>query len=173
MLIDDYKMELATPECDLSSSIYSAKITLDVDIAEVLPYINAEVDRGEFLPEVPVLVYKEGGRKYSLRPGELAVSNISDRSEATRVVSAFIRKINSTWERRDEITPSYATYEKPRVLDIYKLLPRTNCRECGDSTCMAFAARLSEGKAALSDCPSLGCDECSEAVSMLREMGCL
>jgi ArsR family metal-binding transcriptional regulator len=171
MLIDDYHMELTTPDCDLSSSVYSAKVVLPVDISEALPYINAEVARGEYLPGVPVLVYKEGGRKYSLRPTELAVSNLLDRGEAGQVVGSLVRKINSIWERRGEIEPRYDSYEKPRVLDIYKLLPRSNCKDCGVPTCMAFAAKLSEGKAALEECPPLAAEGSSERATALRDMG--
>ncbi|MDD4894793.1 MAG: (Fe-S)-binding protein, partial [Candidatus Omnitrophica bacterium] len=29
-------------------------------------------------------------------------------------------------------------------LDIYKLLPKTNCRECGFVTCLAFAMQLAK-----------------------------
>jgi len=38
-------------------------------------------------------------------------------------------------------------------LDIFKLLPKTNCRECGVPTCMAFAMKLAQKKAELSECP--------------------
>ncbi len=38
-------------------------------------------------------------------------------------------------------------------LDIYKLLPKTNCGECGPPTCLAFAMALAAGKASLESCP--------------------
>lgn len=38
-------------------------------------------------------------------------------------------------------------------LDIYKLLPRTNCGDCGFSTCMAFAMQVAAKKVALDQCP--------------------
>lgn len=38
-------------------------------------------------------------------------------------------------------------------LDIFKLLPKTNCGECGVPTCMAFAMKLAQKKAELSECP--------------------
>ena len=38
-------------------------------------------------------------------------------------------------------------------LQIQKLLPKTNCKECGSSTCMAFAMKLAAKKAMLSECP--------------------
>jgi acetyl-CoA decarbonylase/synthase complex subunit gamma len=38
-------------------------------------------------------------------------------------------------------------------LDIYKLLPKTNCKECGFPTCLAFAMQLAQKKIALEKCP--------------------
>ena len=33
-----------------------------------------------------------------------------------------------------------------KALDIYKLLPKKNCKECGDPTCLTFAMKLASGK---------------------------
>lgn len=38
-------------------------------------------------------------------------------------------------------------------LQIFKLLPNTNCRECGQATCLAFAMKLAAGKEPLDKCP--------------------
>jgi len=38
-------------------------------------------------------------------------------------------------------------------IEIFKLLPKTNCKECGEPTCLAFAMKLAAGKAELSACP--------------------
>jgi acetyl-CoA decarbonylase/synthase complex subunit gamma len=48
-------------------------------------------------------------------------------------------------------------------LQIQKLLPKTNCRECGSSTCMAFAMKLAAKKAEISECPYAS----EEAISVL------
>ena len=40
-------------------------------------------------------------------------------------------------------------------LDIYKLLPKTNCRECGFATCLAFAMALAKRTVGLDKCPYL------------------
>ena len=43
-------------------------------------------------------------------------------------------------------------------IQIFKLLPKTNCGECGYPTCLAFAMALAAGKAELEKCPTLsGC----------------
>ncbi len=38
-------------------------------------------------------------------------------------------------------------------IEIFKLLPKTNCGECGVPTCLAFAMNLAAGKTELSACP--------------------
>jgi len=49
-------------------------------------------------------------------------------------------------------------------IEIFKLLPKTNCKECGEPTCLAFAMKLAGGKAELSACPHVS-DEAKEKLS--------
>ena len=49
-------------------------------------------------------------------------------------------------------------------LQIYKLLPKTNCKDCGFPTCLAFAMKLAAKQVELSDCPHVS-DEATEALS--------
>lgn len=48
-------------------------------------------------------------------------------------------------------------------LDIFKQLPKTNCKECGLPTCLAFAMALASGKASLEKCPYVS-DAAKEAL---------
>ncbi len=50
-------------------------------------------------------------------------------------------------------------------IEIFKLLPKTNCKKCGDPTCLAFAMKLAAGKAELNACP----DVSQEAKTKLSE----
>ncbi len=49
-------------------------------------------------------------------------------------------------------------------LQIYKLLPKTNCKDCGFPTCLAFAMKLAAKQVSLDDCPHVS-DEAKEALS--------
>jgi acetyl-CoA decarbonylase/synthase complex subunit gamma len=40
-------------------------------------------------------------------------------------------------------------------LEIFKLLPKTNCKKCGMPTCLAFAMQLAQKRAKLDDCPDV------------------
>jgi acetyl-CoA decarbonylase/synthase complex subunit gamma len=50
-------------------------------------------------------------------------------------------------------------------IEIFKLLPKTNCKECGEPTCLAFAMKLAAGKAELAACPHVS----EEAKAKLSE----
>src|SRR6056297_2195802 len=50
-------------------------------------------------------------------------------------------------------------------MEIFKLLNKSNCRQCGEATCMAFAAAVFRGEKSLRDCPYL--DE--QTVSKYRQ----
>jgi len=50
-------------------------------------------------------------------------------------------------------------------IEIFKLLPKSNCKECGVPTCLAFAMSLAAGKAELSACPHVS----EEAKAKLNE----
>ena len=49
-------------------------------------------------------------------------------------------------------------------IQIFKLLPQTNCKECGAPTCLAFAMNLASGKAELDACPYVS-DEAREQLA--------
>ncbi len=53
-------------------------------------------------------------------------------------------------------------------LDIFKLLPKTNCGDCGVPTCMAFAMKLAQKKAELGECPHAS-DEAQAALGAAAE----
>ncbi|MEM2022679.1 MAG: (Fe-S)-binding protein, partial [Archaeoglobaceae archaeon] len=40
-------------------------------------------------------------------------------------------------------------------MDIYKLLPKTNCKKCGEQTCMSFAFKLLNREKKIEDCKPL------------------
>ena len=50
-------------------------------------------------------------------------------------------------------------------LDIFKLTPKTNCKDCGIPTCMAFAMKVAQGAIEISKCPHMS----EEALATLSE----
>lgn len=55
-------------------------------------------------------------------------------------------------------------------IDVYKLLPRTNCKECGEDNCMAFATKLVNREVTIEKCPPLLTKELEKSYKQLKEM---
>jgi acetyl-CoA decarbonylase/synthase complex subunit gamma len=55
-------------------------------------------------------------------------------------------------------------------IDVYKLLPRTNCKECGEENCMAFATKVVNREVSIEQCPPLLTKEHEKAYKQLKEM---
>jgi acetyl-CoA decarbonylase/synthase complex subunit gamma len=55
-------------------------------------------------------------------------------------------------------------------IDVYKLLPKTNCKECGEENCMAFATKIVNREVNIDQCPPLLKKENAKAYSQLKEM---
>ena len=153
-LITGYVMTLSTPDCYVDAEWYRATIKLNEDISEALPYINAEIEDADYDHAAKVLLWKKNGKKYALRPTEISIAPVDDREEAAPLADEIIRTVNDIWDRRDKIEPDFEPKPPPpKVLDIYRILPKTNCRECGLPSCMAFAAALRKDPATVSLCP--------------------
>ncbi len=59
------------------------------------------------------------------------------------------------------------------VLEVFKILPRTNCGDCGEATCLAFATQVIKEGAALTRCPHLssGAQEVAGALKSQQQAG--
>ena len=154
MLLEDFEYNVETSKCDRTATRLRAVAEFKTDVSSVFPYLNSEFQDCDYSPESRVVRLESGGRVYAIHP-RMIVTGVRDISEAQPAFGHIRDVINGVWERRSEITPQ----EKPRMrapmLEVYKLLPRTNCGECGEKTCMAFAAKLASGAARLDECSAL------------------
>jgi ArsR family metal-binding transcriptional regulator len=129
---------------------------LENDIGAVLPYLNTLLKGHQFFRDPPSLTLKyRGGTLITLTSHEIAINIVKDEAEAEDILEWLKQEINAAWERRGEITPSFEVAPQPRILNILKLLPRTNCRACGHPTCMVFAVQVGQGAQGLNGCPHL------------------
>jgi len=155
MLLHGYKFKIVFPECNPTVTTVNAIADLSDDISEVLPYLNAIAKGCFYNPEAGTLRFVKDGRVITLYPTIAAVSRLEDENEARAVLDSLKELINSTYERRDQIRPSYKTGDELKVMDIYRLLPGTNCKECGEPTCFAFANKIVRQEADVSTCTPL------------------
>ncbi|MBU2498090.1 MAG: Fe-S cluster protein [Proteobacteria bacterium] len=155
MLLNSYTKEIFRPECNPSFQSLHCIARLDQDISEVLPYLNAVLGGFEYLKDPPAVTFRIHGKLITLHPREIAVNALRDEEEADKILEWLKREINAAWDNSGEIEPKYEGAPKPKLLEILKLLPKTNCRECGEPTCMVLAAKIAEGAKGPEDCTPL------------------
>jgi ArsR family metal-binding transcriptional regulator len=155
MLLESYTKEIFRPECNPGFQSVHCIASLDQDIGEVLPYLNAALGGFEYLKDPPAVTFKVHGKLITVHPREIAINALKDEEEADKILDWLKREINEAWEKRDEIEPSCVGAPKPKILEILKLLPKTNCRECGQPTCMVFSTLVAQGVKGPEDCPPI------------------
>jgi len=122
------------------------------DLAPVMPYLNAAWRGGTFSPAGPTFTFMDGPRLINLYPHRIAVARAREMLDAWRTLARVKRLVNDVWARRDSLTPSYERRVQVSALEIFSRLPRTNCRRCGEATCLAFAAKLLNGAQRVDRC---------------------
>lgn len=56
---------------------------------------------------------------------------------------------------RENRTPLYTPRKRLVAMEIYRFLPQTNCKVCGQATCFAFATKITVGEADVRACTPL------------------
>jgi ArsR family metal-binding transcriptional regulator len=125
------------------------------DVSEVFPYLNA-IQKGAIYNHVgKTLTLRKEDRLISLHPNKMAGAKIIDQKDAYEVIEWLKDKINYCHENRNSIEPCFERRQKLTALDIFKLLPGTNCRRCGELTCLAFAVKLSTEETDIMKCQEI------------------
>ena len=122
------------------------------DLTEAFPYLNAEVREACYNVHGPTFTFMDGYRMISVYPRRIAVAKADEIVDAWRTLEAIRVRANQVWARRGEIEPCYEMRERPPALEILRRLPRTNCRACGERTCLAFAVKVWSGETDVSLC---------------------
>jgi ArsR family metal-binding transcriptional regulator len=155
MLLTSYRKEIFRPECNPSFQSLHCIAHLDQDVGEALPYLNSVLGGFEYFKDPPAVTFRIHGKIITVQPREIAVNALKDEEEADKILAWLKREINEAWDKRDKIGPRYEGAPKPKVLEILKLLPKTNCRDCGFPTCMVFATMVAQGVKDSRDCPRI------------------
>ena len=124
-------------------------------LAKVIPYMASLPSVISYNPNAPTLTFRRQPGFLTLYANRVTITQVSDTEEGLTLLIALTEAINATWEHRDELTAVTESRRRPRPLDIYALLPQTNCKQCGEATCMAFAFGLIQQNHTIEECPTL------------------
>jgi ArsR family metal-binding transcriptional regulator len=158
MLIESYKLEVEVSPHSADEFEYEAIALLAVDIGPALPYLNATLRNGMYFTDGPVFSWRKDEHKIGFWPDRIAVDHLESRERAEEMAAEMVKLVNDVWERRGEIEPDTTPRENLQPVELYRLLPRTHCKACGESTCFTFALKLAAGQVELGECGPI----CSE-----------
>jgi ArsR family metal-binding transcriptional regulator len=124
----------------------------DQSLADVIPYLATLPSVIAYNPETLTLTFRRPSGFLTLYPDKVYITQVKDAEAGLEVLEALKDAINATWEHRHELTAVTKGRRAPRHLDIWELLPRTNCKQCGEVTCLAFAVSLIQQQRSLDEC---------------------
>jgi len=125
------------------------------DISEIMPYLNAVIKGASYNKNAPTLTFTKGRRVINLYNLKVTIAKADDIIDAWNILDELKELINKTYQNRDKIKPNYEEKVKITALQIYGWLPKTNCKACGEATCLAFAVKLLLGEQKLENCKPL------------------
>jgi ArsR family metal-binding transcriptional regulator len=122
---------------------------------EVLPYMATLPGVIAYNPDARTLTFRRTPGFLTLCSDRVHITQVRDVDQGLELLAALKDAVNTTWEHRHELVAVTTRRRAPRPLDVWPLLPQTNCTQCGEATCMAFAVGLLQQTRTLAECPPL------------------
>jgi len=130
-----------------------AHFKLDNDVSLIFPYINATVQGARFYDNPDYVQFEIDDIRCTLYTKDVMAVSFGNQDQALNFAKHLINFLNNLYSKKDSIKPNYKRYKSISVLDVFNLLPQTNCKKCGFLTCMAFAGALSQRQTTPDKCP--------------------
>jgi ArsR family metal-binding transcriptional regulator len=127
-------------------------------LINVIPYLATLPDVLAYNPTTCTLTFRRQRGFMTLYADKVYITQVKDVEEGLELLKALTDAINATWAHRAELVAVTTARSAPRLLDIWALLPQTNCKQCGEAACLAFTTALLQHKRLLSECPVLVSD---------------
>ncbi len=122
------------------------------DLAPLFPYLNSSIDGARYFSQPERIQCLFAGVQCTLYSHEIIAAGLNDHAHAKIFADHLLQFLNHIHAQRQVIVPNHRKAKHLSAFDIYKILPQTNCGQCGLPSCLAFAGALCKGKATTSQC---------------------
>lgn len=164
-----YSFRLVNIDCLPSSEHFNVIMDLDESIEELLPYLAGILPGCTYIHQSGVISLMDAGHIVAIYPLYITITDVGAVPAAEELCRHYFSRIMEVKARKHTITPVYERRPSLSVLDIIRLLPKTNCGACGSPTCMAFAVRLMRREGVAELCLPLKLED-GKHLSLLQQM---
>jgi ArsR family metal-binding transcriptional regulator len=169
MLLHSYKI-IRTLPCLADPMKIRVIAEVSEEIQEVFPYLNAVLKGCIYNHPANTLTIRKDQKLITLHALHITLAKIEDENEAEELLKWLRDLVNETYGKRDQIEPNYSMAAELKALDIFRLLPGTNCKKCGEPTCLAFAVKLVGRDIEITKCDPLFSEKYQERQKVLIEL---
>jgi ArsR family metal-binding transcriptional regulator len=128
------------------------------DLGDVLPFLATLPNIITYNPDACTLTFRRERGFLTLYHDKVIFTQLDDTAQGLELLAALVDAINATWTHRHELTAMSKPRRAPRPLDVWPLLPQSNCKQCGEMTCMAFAFAVLQQQRDIDECKPLAED---------------
>lgn len=151
MYLESIDLRFIQP-CTTHTSRIRIKADLSRDISELFPYINSYIKSCLYNNKGQNITFTYEGKIITIFKESLTITKLINETDAYEMMDYLRNMINKIYNDKDNIEPLYEINKLPSPLELYKLLPKLNCKKCGEVTCMSFANKLLNGQSSLKRC---------------------
>lgn len=169
MVLKGYRIAHILP-CLADPDKIRAIVELDEEIHEAFPYINGLIKGCIYNHPAMILTLKKEGKMITLYPRKITIAKAIDEKDLRETIEWIKALTEEVTRRKEEIQPNFSRGVELKALDIYKLLPGTNCKACDELTCLAFAVKMLSGETSVVRCAPLFTPEHKDKRQVLFEL---
>ncbi|MFW9801945.1 MAG: (Fe-S)-binding protein [Candidatus Thorarchaeota archaeon] len=139
----------------------------EADLTPILEVLFLHLRNANYSRSLSCVTTKRAGHSTTVfGSGKVAMTFLKDEAEALNQLMTLAKTLTRAFAYLDANGPpdSDVVHAKENIntLQIHKLLPQTDCGDCGKSGCFAFATLLMNGERDIADCELLECAEYSD-----------
>jgi ArsR family metal-binding transcriptional regulator len=140
--------------CIADPSKFRIIARFEPSLGGALKLVEPLFPRARYSDKIGALIIQRGNILITMYPtGNVTLTMIKGEAEAREILEDIKNTINRAII--EDVTPVQREKIKVDHAEIYKYLPHTDCRKCGEQSCYAFAIRLVAGETALDKCTPL------------------
>ncbi|MGL6104651.1 (Fe-S)-binding protein [Romboutsia sp.] len=154
MYLEHIELKFIEP-CTTTGNKIKIITELSRDVSDIFPYLNTHIKSAMYNKTALTFSFKLGQKLITLFPNRLTITKLLNETDAYEMMDYVQNLINEVDANRDNIIPSDNMRKPPSPIEIYKNLPKSNCKKCEEITCMAFASKLLSGEKSIKRCEPL------------------